>query len=201
MKIKEVSLEHVLGVTSAIPDTDLPQIAFSGRSNVGKSSLINGLLNRKSLARVSASPGKTRTINFYNVNGEIHFVDLPGYGFANVPESVKEQWGKMIDRYLSTSKLLKKVFILVDIRHEPSPLDKQMYDWAASYGHDVVIIATKADKIKKSRLLSHLKMLKEGLGLKKDVPLIAYSSLTKEGREEIMDIIDGQLNSERIISE
>ena len=190
MKIKNVSLEHVLGVTSAIPETDLPQIAFSGRSNVGKSSLINGLLNRKSFARVSSSPGKTRTINYYNVNNEIHFVDLPGYGFANVPQSVKEQWGRMIDRYLSTSKLLKKVFILVDIRHEPSPLDRQMYEWTKSYGLDAVIIATKADKIKKSRVPQHLKMLKEGLGLSGDIPLIPYSSLTKEGRERIMEIID-----------
>ncbi len=195
MKIKSVELEHVCGITSRLPETDLIQVAFCGRSNVGKSSLINGLINRKHLARVSASPGKTQTINYYNVNGQIHFVDLPGYGFANVPLKVKEEWGKMIDRYLRTSSLLKKLFILVDIRHEPGELDKMMYKWAEVYGLDTVVIATKSDKIKRSQVQKHLKMQRTGLGLKEGIPVIPYSSLTKEGREDIIAIIEDQLNN------
>ena len=129
MVIKNVELEIVCGITSKLPDTDLMEIAFAGKSNVGKSSLINALLNRKSLARTSATPGKTQTINFYNVNKELYLVDLPGYGYAKVSPKEKEQWGKLIERYLNTSKKLKAVFLLIDIRHEPTANDKMMYDW------------------------------------------------------------------------
>ena len=142
MVIKNVELETVCGITSVLPENDKPEIAFAGKSNVGKSSLINGLINRKSLARTSSQPGKTQTINFYNVNKDLYFVDLPGYGFANVPQSVKEKWGKMIERYLQSSKMLKAVFLLIDIRHDPSKNDKEMYDWVVYNGYEPIIIAT-----------------------------------------------------------
>ena len=145
MKIKNVELEIVCGITSKLPENQIPEIAFAGKSNVGKSSLINGLMNRKSLARTSAQPGKTQTINFYNVNDEVFLVDLPGYGYAKVAQTVKEKWGKMIEKYLHTSKQLKAVFLLVDIRHEPSANDVNMYEWIVAYGYFPIIIATKAD--------------------------------------------------------
>ena len=134
MKIREVSLETVCGVTSRLPDNKLPEIAFAGKSNVGKSSLINALMNRKALARTSSQPGKTQTINYYNINNELYFVDLPGYGYAKVPESEKEKWGRMVERYLSSSKQLKAIFLLIDIRHEPSANDKLMYDYIRNSG-------------------------------------------------------------------
>ncbi len=152
MVIKNVELEIVCGITSAVPDTQLPEIAFAGKSNVGKSSLINGLMNRKSYARTSAQPGKTQTINFYNINQELYFVDLPGYGYAKVNQAVKEKWGKMIERYLVQSKQLKAVFLLIDIRHEPSANDKNMYDWILHNGYQPIIIATKLDKINRSQV-------------------------------------------------
>ena len=157
MVIKNVNLETVCGITSKLPDHTLPEIAFAGKSNVGKSSLINALMNRKSYARISAQPGKTQTINYYNINEELYYVDLPGYGFAKVTQSVKEKWGHMIENYLQTSKQLKMVFLLIDIRHKPSKNDVMMYDWILHNGYRPVIIATKLDKLKRSQVPKHLK--------------------------------------------
>ena len=165
MIIRSVNLETVCGITSTLPQNTLPELAFAGKSNVANSSLINGLMNRKNYARTSAQPGKTQTINFYNINEEMYFVDLPGYGYANASVEVKAKWGKMIERYLHSSKQLKAVFLLIDIRHEPSANDKQMYGWIVSQGYQPVIIATKLDKIKRSQLDKHLKMIRTGLGV------------------------------------
>jgi GTP-binding protein len=189
MIIKSVNLETVCGITSTLPQNTLPEIAFAGKSNVGKSSLINGLMNRKNYARTSAQPGKTQTINFYNINEELYFVDLPGYGYANASVEVKAKWGKMIERYLHSSKQLKAVFLLIDIRHEPSANDKQMYDWIMSQGYEPVIIATKLDKIKRSQVDKHLKMIRTGLGASAASILLPYSALTKQGRDEIYEYI------------
>lgn len=190
MVIKNVSLETVIGVTSKIPQNHMPEIAFAGKSNVGKSSLINALMNRKSLARTSAQPGKTQTINFYNINNEMYFVDLPGYGYAKVSIAEKEKWGKMIERYLRQSKMLMAVFLLIDIRHEPSANDRQMYEWIEANGFEPIIIATKSDKITRSQLAKHVKMVREGLAVKKDTMLIPFSAKSKQGREEIYALID-----------
>lgn len=190
MIIKSAELETVCGITSKLPDNEFPEVAFAGKSNVGKSSLINALMNRKSLARTSAQPGKTQTINYYNINKEIYFVDLPGYGYAKVAKSEKEKWGKMIEKYLNTSKQLKRVYLLVDIRHEPGANDKQMYEWICHNGFEPVIIATKLDKINRSQKDKHVKMLREGLKLKKGTVIIPFSKETKQGRDEIYaDII------------
>lgn len=190
MVIKNVSLEIVCGITSKIPETNRPEVAFAGKSNVGKSSLINGLMNRKALARTSAQPGKTQTINFYNINEEMYLVDLPGYGYAKVSQSEKEKWGKMIEKYLHISKDLKAVFLLIDIRHEPSANDKMMYDWILHNGYAPIIIATKLDKLKRSQVQKHVKMIKEGLKLRPGTKVIPYSAETKQGREEIWALID-----------
>ncbi len=190
MVIKNVSLETVIGVTSKIPQNELPEIAFAGKSNVGKSSLINALINRKSLARTSSQPGKTQTINFYNINGELYFVDLPGYGYAKVSQQEKEKWGKMIERYLHQSKVLKAVFLLIDIRHDPSANDKTMYEWILSNGFHPIIIATKADKINRSQLQKQIKAVWQGLGADKDTVVIPFSAQTKQGREEIYEVVD-----------
>lgn len=190
MVIKNVSLETVIGVTSKIPQNELPEIAFAGKSNVGKSSLINALINRKSLARTSSQPGKTQTINFYNINGELYFVDLPGYGYAKVSQQEKEKWGKMIERYLHQSKVLKAVFLLIDIRHDPSANDKTMYEWILSNGFHPIIIATKADKINRSQLQKQIKAVWQGLGADKDTVMIPFSAQTKQGREEIYEVVD-----------
>ena len=188
--IKSAELETVCGITSKLPETDFPEIAFAGKSNVGKSSLINSLMQRKSLARTSSQPGKTQTINYYNVNNEIYFVDLPGYGYAKVSKSEKEKWGKMIEKYLHTSPNLKRVYLLIDIRHEPSANDKLMYDWICSNGFEPVIIATKLDKINRSQKDKQIKILRTGLGLKKDTVVIPFSAQTKQGREEIYENIE-----------
>lgn len=193
MVIKNVNLETVIGVTSKIPENTKMEIAFAGKSNVGKSSLINALMNRKSLARTSAQPGKTQTINFYNINDELYFVDLPGYGYAKVSEQEKAKWGKMIEKYLHQSKMLQAVFLLIDIRHEPSANDKQMYEWILSNGFHPIIIATKLDKIKRSQVQKQIKIVKEGLGVEKDTIVIPFSAETKQGREEIYDLIDSML--------
>lgn len=193
MVIRSVELEIVCGVTSRLPDTDKPEIAFAGKSNVGKSSLINGLMNRKSLARTSAQPGKTQTINYYNINNCMYLVDLPGYGYARANVKEKEKWGKMIENYLHTSKQLQAVFLLIDIRHEPSANDKQMYEWVVYQGYDPIIIATKLDKIKRSQVAKHVKMIKAGLNVKPETLVLPYSSLTKQGREEIWSLIDDLL--------
>lgn len=192
MIIKNVELETVCGITSKLPQNMHPEFAFSGKSNVGKSSLINALMNRKSLARTSAQPGKTQTINFYHINDALYFVDLPGYGYAKVPVEEKAKWGKMIERYLKKSDMLKCVFLLVDIRHEPSANDKQMYAWIKSNGYVPVVIATKSDKLKRSQLPKHIKMVREGLGAEKGNLVIPFSAVTKQGREEIWELI-GQM--------
>ncbi len=190
MIIKNASLETVCGITSKLPDNQLPEVAFAGKSNVGKSSLINVLMNRKSLARTSSQPGKTQTINFYNVNQELYIVDLPGYGYAKVSKSVSEKWGPMIENYLHTSGQLRMVFLLIDLRHPPTKNDVQMYRWILSNGFSPVIIATKADKVKKSQLPKHLKILKETLRVIEGVPVIPFSSVTKAGRDQIWELIE-----------
>ncbi len=190
MVIKNVNLETVCGITSTLPDNPHPEFAFAGKSNVGKSSLINGLMNRKNYARTSQEPGKTQTINYYNINDEFYLVDLPGYGFARVSQKTKEQWGKMIENYLHTSRQLVRVFLLIDIRHEPSANDVQMYKWIVHQGFQPVIIATKLDKLKKSQRESHINMLRNGLGLPEEIKIFPYSALSKEGRQEIYDYMD-----------
>lgn len=190
MVIKQVSLETVCGITSKIPDNKLPEIAFAGKSNVGKSSLINALMNRKSLARTSSQPGKTQTINFYNINDAMYLVDLPGYGYAKVAQSEKEKWGRMIENYLHKSKQLKAVFLLIDIRHTPGANDKTMYDWIVYQGYQPIIIATKLDKLKRSQVQKALKEVRTGLGLKADDIVIPFSAQTKQGRDEIWALMD-----------
>ena len=196
MKIKNVELEIVCGITSKLPETDKVEIAFAGKSNVGKSSLINALMNRKALARTSATPGKTQTINFYNVNDVMYLVDLPGYGYAKVSEQEKIKWGQLIERYLNTSKQLKAVFLLIDIRHEPSGNDKMMYEWIVSQGYHPIIIATKLDKLKRSQVAKHVKMIKEGLHLLPGTVVIPFSAETKQGREEIWELMETYLQEE-----
>ncbi len=193
MIIRDVNLETVCGVTSKLPENTLPEFAFAGKSNVGKSSLINALMNRKAYARTSSQPGKTQTINFYNINGALYYVDLPGYGYAKIAVAVKEKWGKMIERYLRNSQMLKMVFLLIDIRHEPSANDKLMYEWIIFNGYPPVIIATKLDKINRSQVQKHVKMVREGLGMEKDGIIIPLSAETKQGRDEIWDLIEGSL--------
>lgn len=190
MVIKGAELETVCGVTSKLPHNEGIEIAFAGKSNVGKSSLINGLLNRKALARTSSQPGKTQTINFYKVNDSFYFVDLPGYGYAKVSASEREKWGKMIERYLHSSEQLVLVFLLIDIRHEPSANDKMMYDWICHNGFTPVIIATKLDKIKRSQLQKNLKIIRTKLEMEKDGLIFPYSALSKQGRDEILDYIE-----------
>lgn len=197
MIVKSAELETVCGITSKLPDNDLPEIAFAGKSNVGKSSLINGLLNRKSLARTSAQPGKTQTINFYNVNKNLYFVDLPGYGYAKVSVEIRAKWGKMIERYLHGSPQLKKVFLLIDIRHVPSENDCMMYDWIVDNGYEPVIICTKLDKIKRSQVQKNLKLIREKLDLVPGTTMIPFSAQTKQGREEIWNLIEETLAQEQ----
>ena len=193
MVIKKVNLDIVIGVTSAIPDTEFPEVAFAGKSNVGKSSLINALMNRKSYARTSSQPGKTQTINFNNINDAMYLVDLPGYGYANASPAVKAKWGKMIEKYLRQSANLKQVFLLVDIRHDPSENDKMMYNWIVDNGFRPVIIATKLDKLKRSQIAKHVKAVRAGLGLKEDDILIPFSSQTKQGLDELWNTIEGYI--------
>lgn len=198
MIIKNVSLDIVCGVTSVLPENEVAEIAFAGKSNVGKSSLINALMNRKSLARTSAQPGKTQTINFYNINSKMYLVDLPGYGYAKVSQEEKEKWGKLIERYLHSSKMLKAVFLLIDIRHEPSQNDKMMYDWIVSQGYEPIIIATKLDKLKRSQIPKHIKMVRQGLGLASRSTVIPFSAVSKQGREEIWNLMDQLLEGGEI---
>lgn len=193
MVIKNVNLETVCGITSTLPDHKLPEIAFAGKSNVGKSSLINALMNRKSYARISATPGKTQTINFYNINEELYLVDLPGYGYAKVSEKEKKEWGKLIERYLHSSKQLKAVFLLIDIRHDPSANDRMMYEWIVDQGYEPVIIATKLDKIKRSQIAKQLKAVKQGLGILPGTTVIPFSSVTKQGRDEIWELAEAKM--------
>lgn len=190
MVIKNVNLEIVCGVTSKVPDTAYAEVAFAGKSNVGKSSLINALMNRKALARTSAQPGKTQTINFYNINDAMYLVDLPGYGYAKASEEVKAKWEKMIENYLHTSKQLKAVFLLIDIRHDPSANDRMMYEWMVYQGFAPIIIATKLDKIKRSQIQKNVKAIREGLNVQPGTTIIPFSAETKQGRDEIWKLID-----------
>lgn len=190
MIIKNVSLDIVCGVTSKLPQTGRPEVAFAGKSNVGKSSLINGLMNRKSLARTSAEPGKTQTINFYNVNDEMYLVDLPGYGFARVSREESARWGQMIEKYLHTSGDLKAVFLLVDIRHAPGANDQMMYRWIVDSGFKPIIIATKLDKIKRSQVQKQLKLIRTTLDVLPGTLMIPFSAQTKQGRDEIWAVME-----------
>ncbi len=190
MKIKSAELETVIGITSKLPDNSLPEIAFAGKSNVGKSSLINAILNRKSLARTSQNPGKTQTINFYNINKNFYLVDLPGYGYAKVSAEIREKWGKMIERYLETSKQLKRVFLLIDIRHEPSGNDVMMYDWVLSKGFEPIIICTKADKISRGAIQKNLKIIREKLKCRPGTVMIPFSATEKTGKDEILNLME-----------
>lgn len=190
MIIKNVALETVCGITSKLPKNILPEVAFAGKSNVGKSSLINALVNRKALARTSGQPGKTQTINFYNVNQEMYIVDLPGYGYAKVSKAVTAKWGPMIENYLHTSEQLRMVFLLIDIRHKPTDNDVQMYRWILSNGFSPVIVATKLDKIKKSQRQKQIKLLKDTLKVIEGVPIVPFSAVTKEGRDEIWELVE-----------
>jgi len=190
MIIKTVNLETVCGITSKLPENTKPEFAFAGKSNVGKSTLINALMNRKSYARTSATPGKTQTINYYNINDELYLVDLPGYGYATAGVDVKVKWGKMIERYLKRSRQLRRIFLLVDIRHEPSENDKMMYDWVVQTCFEPIVIATKADKIKRSQIQKQCKIIREGLGMSKEGKLITFSAETKQGLEEIYSLLE-----------
>lgn len=197
MIIKKVDLEIVCGITSKMPETEFPEFAFAGKSNVGKSSLINALMNRKSYARTSAQPGKTQTINFYNINDALYYVDLPGYGYARANVEVKQKWGQMIERYLKHSTMLRNVFLLIDIRHEPSANDVMMYDWIVSNGYRPVIIATKLDKLKRSQVQKNLSVIKKALKLGDDAVMIPFSAETKQGREEIWDFIEQHMQESK----
>lgn len=193
MVIKSAELERVCGITSTLPENILAEFAFAGKSNVGKSSLINGLMNRKSLARTSSKPGKTQTINYYNINEQMYFVDLPGYGYATANEQVKAQWGKLIEDYLHQSKKIKAVFLLVDIRHAPSENDCIMYDWIVERGYKPIIIATKLDKIKRSQIEKQKKLICDTLQVENDTIVIPYSAMSKQGRDEIYELLEGML--------
>ncbi|MGI6080896.1 MAG: ribosome biogenesis GTP-binding protein YihA/YsxC [Candidatus Avilachnospira sp.] len=195
MIIKTAELETVCGITSKVPENSLPEFAFAGKSNVGKSSLINSLVNRKALARTSATPGKTQTINFYNVNGELYFVDLPGYGFTKVAASVKAKWGQMVERYLKKSRQLKAVFLLVDMRHKPTGDDVMMYNWIIHNGFRPIVIATKRDKLKKNEIPKAIKLIRETLGMTDEDMLIPFSSETKMGREEVYELLDNYMHN------
>lgn len=201
MIIRSLNLETVCGITSKLPDNQLPEIAFAGKSNVGKSSLINALMNRKSYARTSATPGKTQTINFYNINEEMYLVDLPGYGYAKVSEQEKIKWGQLIERYLHGSKQLKAVFLLIDIRHAPSANDKMMYHWIVEMGFHPIIIATKLDKIKKSQIQKQIKIVKQGLDLVPGTMVIPFSAETKQGRDEIWELVENEFLTESEMEE
>ena len=193
MNINNARFEKGAVKPDQYPDNDIPEITFVGRSNVGKSSFINALLNRKSLARIASKPGKTREINFFNIDDVVYFVDLPGYGYAKVSKDMKSAWGKSIDTYLSKSKKLKLIIMLVDIRHSPSQDDKMMHTWLANSSLPYIIVATKKDKIPRAKLNERLKDIKSSLGLKNDTLVIPFSSETKEGREEVLNYINSIL--------
>ncbi len=190
LKIKKAELVAVTGNKNQYPQDDMPEIAFAGRSNVGKSSLLNLLTNRKKLARVSQSPGKTRTINFYEINESFRIVDLPGYGYAKVAKSMSESWGKMIEDYFEVREGLIKVVQLVDIRHAPSKQDVQMYDFLKHYGYDGIVVATKADKISRNQFQKNIKIIRQTLDMNKDDKVIPISSLKKTGYDELLDEIE-----------
>ena len=186
IKIKTSDIETVAVKPSQYPLPDIPEIAFAGRSNVGKSSLLNLLTGRKALARVSGSPGKTRTINFYNINGEFRIVDLPGYGYAKVSKSMSAEWGPMMEKYLETRENLIKVVQLVDIRHAPSKQDVQMYEYLRHYGLDGIVVATKADKVSRNELNRNIALIRKTLGMAKEDVVVPCSALKKTGQEELL---------------
>lgn len=190
MNVTKAELIITAGNKTQFPKTPLPEIAFAGKSNVGKSSLINALVNRKALARTSSQPGKTQTINFYNVQDILCFVDLPGYGYAKVSKVQKDQWGKLIEDYLRSRENLKKILLLVDIRHPVSENDKMMYDWISYYHNEVIVVATKADKIGRTQIQKHLNIIKKGLDLKGKDVLLPFSATTKQGKDELWHIIE-----------
>ena len=196
MHVSNVTLETVCGITSRLPENDKLEIAFAGKSNVGKSSLINALMNRKSFARTSAQPGKTQTINFYNIDEKLYFVDLPGYGYAKVSMEIRAKWGKLIEKYLINSKKLRIIFLLVDIRHEPSQNDVDMYNWILNYGFNPIIIATKLDKIKRSQIQKNTNIIRKKLNAVENTPIIPFSALTKQGRDEIWEFIEDYMEYE-----
>lgn len=196
MIIKKAELDIVCGITSKLPETGQFEVAFAGKSNVGKSSLINTLMKRKNLARTSAQPGKTQTINFYHINDEFYLVDLPGYGYAKASAEIKAKWGKMIERYLYTSKNLRAVFLLIDIRHEPGSNDCIMYEWIKSRGYEPIVIATKADKIKRSQIQKQTALVKNTLGMPKDSEVFLFSSQTKQGADRIWEKIEGLMQND-----
>ena len=201
MVVKKVELETVCGITSTLPDNPYAEVAFAGKSNVGKSSLINTLMNRKALARVSASPGKTQTINYYNINDAMYLVDLPGYGYAKAAEEIKAKWGVMIENYLHQSKQLRAVFLLIDIRHEPSDNDRLMYEWMVKQGFAPIIIATKSDKIARGKIQQHVDRIKRVLNVEPDTLVIPFSAENRSGKEEIWNTIDeliGYVSEEEI---
>ena len=195
MVIKNAELAVVCGITSKFPDHNNPEIAFAGRSNVGKSSLINGLLNRKNLARTSSTPGKTITINFYLVNKDFFFVDLPGYGYAKAARTERAKWGKMIEKYLNNRPNLKSVFLLVDSRIPPTADDQQMFNWIVEAGFEPVVIATKTDKLSKNQTIRSLGIIRKTLGASQDVKILPFSALKRTGREEILELIDSIIES------
>ncbi len=190
MNINKAELQTVCGITSKLPVNLLPEFAFAGRSNVGKSSLINALVNRKALARTSSQPGKTQTINFFLLNEAFYFVDLPGYGYAKVTKELVAKWGRMIERYLTTSKQLRRIFLLVDIRHEPTDNDKAMYAWIVDRGLRPVVIATKLDKINRSQKDRQLAMIRRELGMTAEDTLIPCSSETKQGMDVVWSVME-----------
>ncbi|MBR4529191.1 MAG: YihA family ribosome biogenesis GTP-binding protein [Lachnospiraceae bacterium] len=189
MKITGVNLETVCGITSTIPQTGLPEYAFLGRSNVGKSSLINSLMQRKNYARTSGDPGKTQTVNFYKINDSFYLVDLPGYGYARTSRETRAKWGEMIERYLKTSATLRLVFLLIDSRHAPTQDDKLMLDWLLYYDFPAAILATKVDKLKASRREEELRALRESLKFPADGIFLPYSSVTGEGRDDVYGLL------------
>lgn len=196
MHVSNVTLETVCGITSTLPENDKLEIAFAGKSNVGKSSLINALMNRKSFARTSSQPGKTQTINFYNIDEKLYFVDLPGYGYAKVSQEIRAKWGKLIEKYLMNSKKLRIIFLLVDIRHEPSQNDVDMYNWILNYGFNPIIIATKLDIIKRSQIQKNTSIIRKKLKAVENTPIIPFSALTKQGRDEIWEFIEDYMEYE-----
>ena len=191
MKIKSADIVISAVSKAQYPEGNLPEIALAGRSNVGKSSFINKLLNRKNLARTSSKPGKTQTLNFYLINEEFHFVDVPGYGYAKVSKTEREKWGKMIETYLTEREQLKCVVSIVDLRHPPSKDDVMMYNFLKHYNIPVIIIATKADKIPKGKWQKHLKIVKDTLELQKGDQIIMFSSETGQGKDEAWKAIQG----------
>lgn len=196
MKIQSIRLEQVAGFESQYPKDGLDEIAFVGRSNVGKSSFINSFLGRKNLARTSSKPGKTRTVNFFNINESFRLVDLPGYGFAKVSKTEKQKWADLIHNYLNTRENLKEIFLLVDIRHEPSAQDLEMYNWIIESGFTGFVIATKYDKIPKSKIQKYIKPIKKKLNIEDEGLIFAYSSETKHNKDVLLEQVEVIIESE-----